>query len=211
MTITLYTTAWGDYWNKHGNAWTDNIKQLNPKPDRVIIISDKPIESEFEVIVTQVPDRAILSHFRNVAAENSNTTWMVPLDLDDRAYVDFLANLNPEAEVHTFGYLSTKGYTHTANKNLWDDMLNFDLYYYTIPSTSAIKLDAIKKCGGYPKIEYEDAGLWCKIRKNDLKVHFDSTIRFLYNEEGPSLSRGDVSHKEYELNQYFTSIKNTHQ
>ena len=82
-------------------------------------------------------------------------------------------------------------------------MFNFDIYHYTIPSTSAIKLGAIKKCGGYPKIEYEDAGLWCNIKKANLNIHFDPTIRFLYNEEGPSLSRGDVDHKIIELNQYF--------
>lgn len=207
MSITLYTTAWGDYWNKYGSSWTDNINTLDPQPDRVLIVSDKAIESEFDVVVTDVPDRAIISHFRNVAVNNSSTEWIVSLDLDDKANVDFLANLNYQAEVHTFGYLSTRGYTHAANKNIWDNMFNFDIYYYTIPSSSAIKLDAIKKCGGYPEIEYEDAGLWCKIKKANLNIHFDPTIRYLYSEEGPSLSRGDVDHKEIELNMYFQTVK----
>lgn len=206
--ITLYTVVWGDYWDKYGEDWTQNIETLDPQPDRVIIVSDRPIESKHEVIVTELPDKARMSHFRNVAVNNTDTEWIVCLDLDDKAYPNFLANLNPDVDVHAFSYHTTNGQgPHFPSEKIWDEMFTLHFYTYTICGTSAIKTQVIKNLGGYPNIEFEDAAFWCLFKKKDLKIDFDHTIRFLYENVGGSLSRSDRGWKTEQLDRFFLNVR----
>jgi hypothetical protein len=206
--VTLYTTAWGNYWEEYGKQWEKNVKGLEYKPDRVFLISDKEIDSEFEVILTEVPKKAILSHFRNVAVDNANTDWLVCADLDDVVYPWFIENLNDDYDIHSFTFDRTGGGWGIGDKTEWDNLFKAPYYHnFVLASSSAIKVQAIKDCGMYPEIEYEDAGLWCKMRKAERSIFFDSKPRYLYSDHGVGLSRGNTTHKSIELEKYLIEIK----
>lgn len=208
MSITLYTLAWGEYWEKYGDAWTKNIKNLNPQPDKVIIISDKLIDSEFQVFVTDKPESGIIAHFRNFALQNINTTHMVASDLDDEPYPNLLSNINYDYDINAFSYISENGTEYHFNKEIWDNLFNSDHYSFAnIPGVSLIKVDSIKDCGGYPDIEYEDAGLWIKMRMANKSVYSNNQIRFVYKEVSNSLSRSNAEKKTNQLNQYLKKNK----
>lgn len=210
MSISVHTAAWGNYWEIYGQQWTKHIKSLDPQPDRVLIISDKMIESEFDVIVTNVPDRAILSHFRNIAIKNIDTIWSVPIDLDDTPYEYILYGLKDEYDIHAFAYTAFNDQqTFFPDEDIWINMFSNINYKHSIAGVSAIKTEVIKECGGYPDIELEDAGLWCIARKKNKTVFFDKKIRFSYRYNTRSLSNFNISTKAKELNDFFTKIKNT--
>jgi hypothetical protein len=45
MKITLCTIAYGDYWEKYSERYLESLKKLNRKPDQLLIVSDKPLET----------------------------------------------------------------------------------------------------------------------------------------------------------------------
>lgn len=208
MSITLYTAAWGGYWEKYGETWTKNIKKLNPQPDKIIIISDKLIDSEFEVLVTDRPKSEIIAHFRNFALQNINTTHVAALDLDDEPYPNLLSNINYDYDINAFSYISENGTEYHFNKDIWDNLLEFDHYVFpNTPSSSLIRVQAIKDCGGYPDLEYEDAGLWLKMKIANKSIYSNNQVRFIYKEVSNSLSRANAEKNTNQLNQYIRKIK----
>jgi hypothetical protein len=199
--------AWGGHWEKYGEAWTKDIEKIDPKPDRILIISDRPIDTQWEVILTDTPEKYDSSHYRNVAVDNTDTDWIVGSDIDDHPYVNFLAGVDNDYDICAHSLDRSDGIYEMPNKSNWDKLLESDRYMYSIASSVPIKTELIKKVGGYPKTWHEDAGLWIKLRFLDPKVKFDSTPRYMYVIHEHSLSHGDVQHKEDDLVEFFNFQK----
>ncbi len=207
MSVTLYTTAWGGYWEKYGQAWTKHIENLDPKPDRVIIVSDRPIETLWEVILTDTPEEHIMSHYRNVALNNTDTEWIIGSDLDDIPYSFFLNGLDEEYDICAHSIDISDGTYEKSSSEKWNNLFELNRYINPITSCVPVKTELIKKVGGYPELWYEDAGLWIKLRMINAKIKFDPTPRYLYVINENSLSHGDVDHKYDELMEFFNYHK----
>jgi hypothetical protein len=209
MSITLYTTSWNGYWDKYGTAWTGYIKRLNPQPDRILVISDKPINSEFEVIVTNKPEAAVPAHFRNIAVDAADTVFICASDVDDAPKEDLLSGLNYDYDINAFSYVTDKGIERHINIDGWNNLIDLDEYvFFFLPGTSPIKVEAIRDVGGYPNIEYEDAGIWVKLRNSNKTIYYDNKIKFIYNEIPDSFSRsGNLPHKKKQLNEWIKDLK----
>ena len=209
-TVTLYVVAFGGYWERFGEQWTNYVLALNTKPDRVLIISDIEIDTDFDVIVTDVPENAKVAKLRQVAVDNSDTDWLVSIDLDDTFFAHTLDNLNDEYDIHAFGFDSTFDGIKSGDPQKWDSFWNNDGYVWCgISANLAIKLSVLKEVEGYPNINHEDAGMLIKLKKANKKVFFDNTIRFFYHQRNDSISKKDSGIKDQELNNYFNTIKNS--
>lgn len=207
MSICLYTTAWGDYWEKYGKVWTEHINKLSPAPDKVIIISDRLIESEYEVIVVDLPDKYQINYFRNVAVQNSSCHWVVGIDLDDKPYTDILSIADYDYDVCTYSLDLSDGRHEPCRKDRWDNLFELDSYEYPMAGSSLIKTETIKKVGGYPMAWHEDAALWIKLRAINARVKFTLESKLLYNVDGNSLSRGNIKYKYDDLQNFFNYHK----
>ena len=89
--VTVITAAWGDYWDRYGKTWTAAIEQLDPQPSEIIVVSDKPIETNFQVIIEH---DCHLGVFRNAGVRAASSTWIVPSDLDDVPLSNYIDNLD---------------------------------------------------------------------------------------------------------------------
>jgi glycosyltransferase involved in cell wall biosynthesis len=196
MTVTVYTIAWGDYWEKFGKRWTDHILNLNRKPDEIIIISDKHLETNFKVIVNKEPPAAW--RFRNCAIKNASSSWLVPIDLDDNPLPNFIDNLNPEVDIHSFSLITSNGKIWNPSIENWNDINNHDSIN-PIPSCSAVKLDVLKNIK-YRNVGWEDWALWIDLKNNNALIYFDSTVRYVHNNTENSYGKFNKKSRKLEIN-----------
>lgn len=186
------TAAWGDYWLRYGERWSNCVRQMNPQPDQVIVVSDKPIETEFEVVIeTDIH----LASFRNAGVRASTGTWFIPADLDDEPYPHYCANL-PDADIVAFA-LQIGDSIWQGNPDYWDKALELSTPNPLV-SCSAIKRDLVMQVP-YRKVGWEDWALWLDLKMAGAKVHFDNTPRFKRNNVAGSLSKIDVAKKDAEI------------
>lgn len=195
MSVTVGTANWNGFWGKYGAAWTDRVKAMSPAPDRVIVASDEPIDTEFEVVIC--PTKS-LGPMRNAAIDATDTDWFVPSDLDDLPLPNYVANLYEDCEIHSF-CLSLNNCTHGYRPHEWETAFSVSTANPLV-SCSAYKTDWAKRIR-YRDIGWEDWAFWLDMKKAGARVHFDKTVRYIYNRPPGSLSQTDVTRKELEIRQ----------
>ncbi len=83
MEIGIITVVFGDY-NKFIPQWYDSIKKLTVKPKQITIVAyDTEIEPIEGVQIIKI-NKTTQGHARNIGIENTNTDWIVYIDVDDR-------------------------------------------------------------------------------------------------------------------------------
>ena len=192
-TITIATANWGGYWEKYGDRWTEAILKLDPFPTRVIVASDVPIKTDFEVVICETKS---LGPMRNAAIDATDTEWFVPSDLDDLPLPNYIKDLKQDCEIHAFCY-KYGGDVHGYKPSLWDSAFSVDCAN-PIGSCSAYKTEWAKRVR-YRDIGWEDWAFWLDMKKAGARAHFDPTPRWIYTRPPGSLSQQDASRKEKEI------------
>jgi len=193
MSVTVATANWNGFWGKYGDRWTECVKSMSPAPDRVIVASDEPINTDFDVVICETKS---LGPMRNAAIEITDTDWFVPADLDDLPYSNYVSNLNQDFEIHAF-CLSLDKSEYGYRPNEWENAFGF---YSQNPlvSCSAFKTKWGKKVK-YRDIGWEDWAFWLDMKKAGARVYFDKTIRYTHTRLPDGLSSQDVSRKTSEI------------
>lgn len=192
--ISIITAAWGDYWERYGEQWTLYIKRLNTTPNEVIIVSDKPINTDFKVIIES---DIHLSSFRNAGIAASTSSWVVPSDIDDEPFENYIDNFDDNYDVIAFSLIRENGKITKGEPKKWKNF--FDVNTRNgLPSTSAIKRKFLIQTP-YRKIGWEDWALWIDLKNAGVNVKFDNTIRGKYNQTANSLSKIDIDKKNQEI------------
>ena len=178
-TITLYTIAYGDYWEKYGERWEQNIKKLDPQPDEIYIISDKPIATDFKYYIYN-NDHPVhkLSYFRNYAVSKSTSLMTSAADIDDIHYSWFLKNVNFNFDIH---YFSKKEHNNIVKTE--EQIFKYLKAFNLIMTPSPIKTELLKKIK-YDAFGWEDRIMCIKLFKNGAKMFVDPTPRFEWTSEG---------------------------
>jgi glycosyltransferase involved in cell wall biosynthesis len=165
---------------------------MRPHPDQVIIVSDKPIDTEFEVVIeTDI----YLSSFRNAGVKAATGTWFIPADLDDEPYPNYCDNL-PDADIVAFA-LQMGDSVWRGNPGYWENALDLSTPNPLV-SCSAIKRDLVMQVP-YRRVGWEDWALWLDLKRAGARVHFDHKPRFKRNNVAGSLSKIDVAMKDAEI------------
>lgn len=194
MSVTVTTAAWGNYWNTYGKRWTSFILKLDPQPTEVIVVSDRPIETNFKVVIEK---DLHLSSFRNAGIKTANSEWIVPSDLDDEPFSNYVKDLDSQYDIIAYSLINHKDEVYSGNSKHWDDIYSTHSSN-PIVGTSAVKRDLLLKTT-YKKVGWEDWYLWLELKKLDPKVKFDTAIRFRYLRHSGGLSKKDKEKKDKEI------------
>jgi glycosyltransferase involved in cell wall biosynthesis len=192
---TIITAAWGVYWEKYGDKWTQSILKLNPQPNEVIVVSDKPVDTIFKNVTTK---KCHLGVFRNIGVRFATSEWIVFSDLDDEPFDNYLVDLDSNFDIIAFNlqYETDGGYCYSSI-NDWNNILDLDVSN-PIVSTSAVKRDMLLKTP-FRKIGWEDWALWVDLKVGGARARFDRVIRYKYNNTPNSLSKQDAENKDKEI------------
>jgi hypothetical protein len=105
--VTIMAWIYGEYYDQFLPRWVEAIKNLNTKPKRVIVISDRPRKIDIAEVVIIRPDpkwNTPNPHYANWVANNTNTKWLLLADIDDMVKPDILDGLeNVDADVYLMG------------------------------------------------------------------------------------------------------------
>jgi len=193
-TVTITTAAWGGYWEKYGKTWTNHILQLNPAPTEVIVVSDKPIDTQFTVVIETDCNLGV---FRNAGIRAASSTWIVPSDLDDTPLPNYLEGIDDNYDIIAFNLEDHKGRIYLSSVEAWNNIFNNDTRNPLV-SCSAVKRELLLKVP-YRKIGWEDWALWIDLKRANAVVKFDSIPRYKYNNVHNSLSRQHKKEKDQEI------------
>lgn len=185
--ITLYTMSWNGYWEKYGKQWAIYINKLNTVPDEILVISDKPIDTSYititnniKNIVLEIPEgQQTVSYYRNAAAENASSDWIVASDIDDEPFQNYIDSLDDSADIHAFAF-TDGSMTFFPDHESLQYRLSGDSGNNLIPGTSAIKKSFFKNIK-YENYCYEDKTFYSMSVLLKPKLSFDKSVRFLYS------------------------------
>lgn len=195
MSVTVATANWNGFWGLYGDRWTECVRAMSPAPDRVIVASDEPLDTEFEVVPCQTKR---LGPMRNAALEIADTEWFVPSDLDDLPLPNYVKDLYDDCEIHSY-CLKVGDYEHGYRPHDWETAFSVNTANPLV-SCSAFKTEMGKKVR-YRDVGWEDWAFWLDMKKAGARVHFDKTVRYIYTHPPGSLSQQDVTQKELEIRQ----------
>lgn len=95
--VTIMAWIYGDNYDQFLERWINGINNLETKPSRIIVCSDKPRNIEIAEVIHKpiesdwkVPN----PHYANFICNYTNTEWMLLMDIDDVIKPDCLNNLN---------------------------------------------------------------------------------------------------------------------
>jgi hypothetical protein len=195
MSVTVATANWNGFWGVYGDRWSECVRAMSPAPDRVVVASDEPIETDFEVVICPAKS---LGPMRQAALDICNTEWFVPSDLDDLPMSNYIKDLNPDCDIHSFalqiGNVVFKGIPDQWNHAFLPDAVN------PLISCSAFKTKWKEKVR-FRDVGWEDWAFWLDMKKAGAKVFFDDTIRYTYTRPPNSLSQQNINEKQLEIRQ----------
>jgi hypothetical protein len=185
MTITLYTMSWNGYWDKYKDSWCEDINKLNTTPDEIIIVSDVELDTSLlknknvkNIIVPDYYEKRPASTYRNIAADNATSEWIVSADIDDEFDPSFLDNLPNDSDIHGFLF-QEKGSGQILcqdSKALEDRLSGIDNPGKLIPGCSPIKKSVFANIK-YEHNCHEDAIFYAMASKLNINFTYDSADR----------------------------------
>jgi FkbM family methyltransferase len=213
----LVTMAYGSYWDLYGKQFESMCDDLEEKPDRVVILTDKPVETKYENIV-HVPENGLddyaLGSYRQKSLEICDCDWLIQFDIDDVMYPNYISNLNEDVDCHIFAVK----YNEYAIMGL-DNCIKGFYNLQNMPSfggymNSAFKSSTLRKFGGYKtNIGWEDIILMCDLVHNKAKFYIDTSVlrgeRVLQSNTS-SITKSSTQIKTFKADQtkeYFEKLK----
>lgn len=208
-TKTLYTCAWGDHWEKYGEQWSKTVHELNTTPDQIFVVSDKPIECDFDVILCNVEGPYPVTKFRQTAIDNTTSDWYCPADIDDIMMPNYLDNLNDNYDIHCFSFIKSTGKANIAKDKGLANYFEKNISQHICAGISPIQTKNLKNIK-VSKYGFQDRLLYMTLLANNCTFFFDPTIRFKYSIHNNSLmtrNKEEVSKKDIETENIFQLIK----
>lgn len=207
-TKTLYTCAWGNYWEKYGKQWISYVEKFNTKPDQVIVISDKKLSNcPYEVLICEVKKPWPIANFRKMAIDHCVTDWLCAYDIDDKAYPNYLDNIDSYYDICTFPIISSTGILFDPRSehrlSAWENAHKFQkdtikngVGIASMPGVSFVKTEVLKKYG-INKYGFQDLTLHWKFRKDreNIKIQYRQDVCYEHVYIDKSLSNHVKSKK----------------
>ena len=178
MDVTLWTTVFGDY-HRFLDGWMEAAVKTNP--DRLMVVSDRPLDIDADVIVRQPNSKYPYTSMLNYGAAECGDGWVWRIDVDDRILPDALQVLEGrDCDIVVVGLESTKGYTNIPR------VVNHDKFLvggnrYT--AGSPFTKDIWERAGGFPDIAHCDWGFWRRCAKLGARFEAAGRVCYVYREE----------------------------
>jgi glycosyltransferase involved in cell wall biosynthesis len=189
--------AFNGYWERFGKVWTSHILKLNPQPTEVIVVSDKPIVTQFKCVIES--DIHIAS-FRNAGVKAATSDWVAISDLDDQPFPNFLTGIDDSYDVIAGNYISIDRKPVYSDPNIWSRLLDADAWNPMSHGGSIFRRSLLLQVP-YRRIGWEDWALWIDLYNAGARVKFDREVRYFYNKIPNSLSSQNPILKNQEIAQ----------
>lgn len=214
-TKMLVTTCYNDYWEKYGERFNQACAALEEKPDRIVIVSDRPVNTPYENYVyvpDNHPNEYLLGAYRQKALELCDCDWLIQIDIDDIMYPNYCSNINDDCDWQIF---DMKNNMLRHIKHIIDN-------FYTLPrdgiafggySNSAFRTSLLRKFGGYKTtFGWEDIIVACDMVHNKARAYVDQSIvrgeRILSNPDTITKSSNELRLKKaYETYDYIDRLR----
>jgi hypothetical protein len=96
MSIAVCVTVWGDFWDRFGVQFIEQMSKLNTQPDEVIVSSPKPLNLPKDWHEIVQPHHKWSNWNDTMFAAWSD--WVMPVGMDDIWYPDALDGLTDVAD-----------------------------------------------------------------------------------------------------------------
>jgi hypothetical protein len=179
--ITLWTTVFGDY-HRFLDRWIKASVEANP--DRILVVSDRPLSIDAEVVVAEPIGPYPEAVFRNAACRHAKDGWLWQIDVDDLILPDALTVLEGrDCDVVQVGWVSMENpdWKDIPSFRSNEDYLSNDNNTFT--GTSPFTKDVWQRAGGFPYIAYNDYGFWRRCARVGAKFEFANQVCFQYRTE----------------------------
>lgn len=213
-TKMLYTVAYGAHWERYGQRFESMCRALEVRPNRIAIISDRPINTKHENIVITPSSKIshVVGEFRQKAIDVCDCDWLVQFDIDDIMYSNYLNYINEDCDWHVFSMRNNEMYMNEI-QSMWDKFFDQELGHMGGFMNSAIRTTMLRKVGGY-KLNYgwEDMILVIDMKYQNGRLAYDSPTdfrgeRILNNPGSITKNTIDASVKSEETKQYKANLK----
>lgn len=180
MSVTVVSCVYGRTFSRYIDRWTDCIRALAPRADRVIVASDAqhriPIADTLRLRCTWRHPQAF---YLNAAIRLVDTEWVWVVDIDDMAMRDGLAGIEDvDADVWQMGFVRSDGVLHLPPALTNDEYLAADGNQYV--SGSAFRVDAFREAGGFQDVAFQDWALWRRLASDGATFQSSGRPHFHY-------------------------------
>lgn len=174
--VALVGFCWGDFWERFGAQWIETVEALNPQPERILLLTDKPVSLPFGWDQEHTEHSTIWDVINNgyVKAE---TKYVAGLAMDDSMPKDALYDLKLDVDVVVSGHRDTLGNINIPTRERYENCLDEPWYplsgYHVMRSDlfTEIPLRPVDWCDWINMFEWFQHGL---------NLHFDGRVRQLY-------------------------------
>jgi hypothetical protein len=216
MSKMLVTIAYGNYWERYGKRFESMCDALEEKPDRLVIITDKPIDTKYENIV-YIPESGLNNYsigaYRQKALEICDCDWFIQIDVDDIMYPNYISNLNDNVDWHVFNIKNNDSVRLTLDYSV-SNFYNLSHFSFGGILNSAIKTKKLKKIGGYKTtFGWEDLILSCDLIHNKATYYVDDNFtirgeRLMFNEGSITKAPDEIRQRKIDETQvYYNGLK----
>lgn len=179
MSVTVVSCIYGDRYDGFVAEWAAAIAALDPAPDAVTVLSDRPREIPgADVKVALCGWKHPQAFYLRRAIRTADTTWAWVVDIDDLALPDGLNGLSEVTEdVWQMGY---------RRNGLDFAPVQMDGRYYLgltgnpFTAGSAIRTEAFRRVGGFTDVAFQDWALWRRLARAGATFRASGRAHYIY-------------------------------
>jgi hypothetical protein len=182
--VTIMAWIYGENYDQYLDRWSKAINDLETKPARVIVCSDKPRQIDVAEVLHkpvesnwQVPN----PHYANFICNYTDTEWMLLMDIDDQIKPDCLNELDQvSSDVWLMG-IDINGQEKYLPAQMSNESIASDPNCYFCFGSPFRKHWALD----YPFVEspYTDWIFWRQIARAGAKFEWSNKIGYTYRKD----------------------------
>ncbi len=190
MTVTVVSCVYGSGFEDFIDRWAAAIAALEPKPDAVIVASDRSYYVPgAETIEAECDGTYPQAFYQQLAVDSTDTDWVWLLDIDDLAIPNALRGLDAvKADVWQMGFDRSDGEVYVPPLLSNDEYLASKRNVYV--GGSCVRTDALLEVGGIPDVALQDWALWRRLARAGAKIVPSARVHFRYMRH--DLTRGET-------------------
>lgn len=182
MSVTVITALYGHDYDRYLEGWEQAIKALNPKPDAVLIGTDRGRYTELPTVIAAPTQRWRSPFYWNLCAQQATTDWVWVLDIDDRFKPDAMAILKDrDCDIVQVGYQEQdSGIIYLPPHLNNDDIANRPDCYFVCGSP--IRREWLL-ANPYPDVAYTDWAQWRQSARRGARFEFADRPAYDYRKD----------------------------
>ncbi len=169
MSIAVCVVVWGDFWDRFGGQFVEQMEKLNTEPDEVIVSSPMPLNLPKHWHEIVQPHHKWSNWNDTMFAANSD--WVMPVGMDDIWFpdaLDGLTDVDDDVQIICNPWIEN-GQLWSANQESFDQILHVS--HNPMRGGTLIRRSVLWSIP-YRQVVWNDWIQWMEIKKLGYKVAF---------------------------------------